>query len=106
MGRRRKLLDSWKTTRNNARVDEVEAVLLHFFAERFSRAEGTSHQLRINHPALQGGQHFVGGSLSIPISGGQSAKPIYLRRIVEAVEIVEAAGGAVEEDENEDTDSN
>lgn len=98
MTRREKIVQSWRTTRDNARVDEVIAVLEHYFGAHFYKAEGTSHQLRIKHPALIGHPNFVGGTLSIPIHGGQSIKPIYLRQIVVAIDIVD---GSEQDETNE-----
>ena len=92
MSRRDKLLANWKNQpQPSATVDTVEAVLRSYFGAAFSIAEGGSHQLRVSHPALFQHPHFVGGTLSIPVKGGQSVKPFYLKRIVEAVEITQAA---------------
>lgn len=100
MSKRDKLLAGWKNQpQPAATVDTVEAVLRHYFAEGFSVAEGGSHQLRVSHPALFQHPHFVGGTLSIPVKGGQSVKPFYLKRIVEAIEIVQEA-----QQETEQTD--
>ncbi len=72
-------------------METVEAILRHYFASGFSMAEGGSHQLRVSHPALFQHPHFIGGTLSVPVTGGQSVKPFYLKRIVEAIEIVQEA---------------
>lgn len=92
MSKRDKLLAAWKTQpQPNADVETVEAVLSRYFPSGFSRAEGGSHQLRVTHPALFAHPHFVGGTLSIPVKGSQIVKPFYLKRIVEAIEIVQIA---------------
>lgn len=92
MSKRDKLLASWKTQpQPDADVETVAAVLIRYFPSGFSKAEGGSHQLRVTHAALFAHPHFVGGSLSIPVKGGQSVKPFYLKRIVEAIEIVQNA---------------
>ena len=100
MSRREKLIESWKTQPTpTANVETVKAVLIYYFSESFSTAEGSSHQLRINHPALHGKPNFEGGTLSIPVKNGQFVKGVYLKRIAKAIEIVEAA--RKEENENE-----
>ena len=93
MSKRDKILASWKNQpQPNATVETVEAVLTHYFGNNFTKATGAgSHQFRISHPALFGYPHFIGGTLSVPISGGQSVKPIYLKRIVEAISLIEEA---------------
>ncbi len=91
MSKQDKLLASWKSqTQPDADVETVEAVLIRYFPLGFSKATGGSHQLRVSHPALFAHPHFVGGTLSIPVKGGQRVKPFYLKRIVEAIEIVQA----------------
>ncbi len=88
-------------------MDTLEAVLRRYFASGFSQAEGGSHQLRVSHPALFQHPHFIGGTLSIPVNGGQSVKPFYLKRIVEAIEIIQEAenllpgSGATEDTEHD-----
>ena len=55
--------------------------------------------MRVSHPALFQHPHFVGGTLSVPVTGGQSVKPFYLKRIVEAIEIVQEAENPAQETE-------
>ena len=85
-------------------VDSVEAMLLHYFGDNFKQATGAgSHQLRVFHPALFGHPHFVGGTLSVPVSGGQTVKAIYLKRIAEAVALVKEAEKKEAEKKDDDT---
>ena len=83
-------------------VETVEATLKHYFGANFAKASGAgSHQFRVSHPALFGHPHFVGGTLSVPVSGGQIVKAIYLKRIAEAVALVkEAEQQKAEQDDN------
>ena len=100
MSKRDKLLASWKNqSQPSAPVETVEAILRHYFASGFFLAGGGSHQLRVSHPALFQHPHFVGGTLSVPVTGGQSVKPFYLKRIVEAIEIVQEAENPAQETE-------
>lgn len=100
MSKRDKLLAAWKNQpQPSATVETVEAVLRHYFLSGFSVAAGGSHQLRVSHPALFQHPHFVGGTLSIPVTGGQNVKPFYLKRIVEAIEIVQEAQQPLQETE-------
>lgn len=113
MSKRDKLLAAWKNQpQPSATVETVEAVLRHYFSSGFSVAEGGSHQLRVSHPALYQHPHFIGGALSVPVTGGQtgcrSVKPFYLKRIVEAIEIVQEAENPSQEtepDHDNDDDS-
>ena len=109
MSKRDKLLAARKNQpQPSATVETVEAILRHYFASGFSVAEGGSHQLRVSHPALFQNPHFIGGTLSVPVSGGQSVKPFYLKRIVEAIEIVQEAENPFQEtepDHDNDDDS-
>ncbi len=92
MSKTDKLLAAWKNQPQlDATVETVEAVLIRYFPSGFSKATGSSHQLRVSHPALFAHPHFVGGTLSVPVKGGQSVKPFYLKRIVEAIAIVQEA---------------
>ncbi len=105
MSKRDKLLAAWKTQpQPDASVETVEAVLLRYFPDGFSKATGGSHQLRVSHPALFAHPHFVGGTLSIPVKGGQSVKPFYLKRIVEAIQIVQDADEDKKDEDKKDQD--
>ena len=100
MSKRDKLLAAWKNQpQPSATVETVEAVLRYYFSAGFSIAEGGSHQLRVSHQALFRHPHFIGGTLSVPVTGGQSIKPLYLKRIVEAIEIVQEAEQQLQETE-------
>lgn len=103
MSRRDKILSDWINQRQpNVTAETVEAMLKHHFGGSFAKATGAgSHQFRVSHPALFGHPHFVGGTLSGPISGGQTVKAIYLKRIAEAVALVkEAEQKKAEQDDN------
>ncbi len=101
MSKRDKILAAWKNQpQPSATVETVEAILRHYFSSGFSVAEGGSHQLRVSHPALFRHPHFIGGTLSVPVTGGQSVKPLYLKRIVEAIEIVQEAQQPLQEIES------
>jgi hypothetical protein len=93
MSKRDKILADWKNQpQPGATVDTVEAILSYYFGSDFFKATGAgSHQFRVSHPALFGQPHFVGGTLSVPVSGGQTVKAIYLKRIAEAIRIIQEA---------------
>lgn len=100
MSRREKTLESWRTKRNpEATASSVEAMLKHYFGENFEKAEGTSHQLRVSHPLLFQHPHFLGGTLSIPVKNGQTVKALYLKRIAEAVALIQEAEVVTESDD-------
>lgn len=101
------MIEAWRTKRNPEETKEtVEAILVHYFGERFEKAEGTSHQFRVSHPALYQHPHFVGGTLSVPVKGGQSVKGIYLKRIAEAIAIIEQAAPAQGDAQNAPEEGN
>jgi hypothetical protein len=102
IGRREKIVEAWAKKPNpEADVESVEAILRHYFKDAFTKAEGGSHQLRVSHPTLYGHPHFVGGTLSVPVRGGQGVKGFYLKRIAEAISILEEAR-RVQETNDED----
>lgn len=107
MSKRDKILADWINQRQpNVTVETVEAILKHHFGSSFTKAMGAgSHQLRVSHPALFGHPHFLGGTLSVPVSGGQTVKPIYLKRIAEAVKILKEAQKLEAEKNDEDENS-
>ena len=103
MSKRDKSLANWKTQpQPDATVETVGAILAYYFAEGFTKSVGAgSHQLRVSHPALVG-HPLYRGKLSIPVKNGQAVKPLYLKQIVEAIEIVqEAERGGDANDETE-----
>ena len=105
MGRRDKLLAGWRQKPNpEAEVETVEAILSHYFVEGFTKAEGGSHQLRISHPSLYGHPHFAFGMLSIPVKSGQSVRGFYLKRIAEAIAVMQEAQKAEEKNEENKED--
>ena len=106
MGRREKLLEAWRQKPNpEAEVESVEAILKYYFADTFTKAEGGSHQLRVSHPALYGHPHFIGGGLSVPVKGGQSVKGFYLKRIAEAIALMDTATKAQEQDDEDNIEN-
>lgn len=108
VSKRDKILADWINQRQpNVTVETVEAMLRHYFGRSFTKATSAgSHQFRVSHPALFGHPHFVGGTLSVPVSGGQTVKAIYLKRIAEAVALVkEAEQKKAEQDEDNATET-
>ncbi len=93
ISKRDKILADWINQRQpNVTVETVEAILKYYFGANFAKATGAgSHQFRVSHPALFGHPHFVGGTLSVPVAGGQNVKAIYLKRIAEAIALVKEA---------------
>lgn len=106
MGKQDDLLDQWRQQpAPSARVAQVQNLLQHFFGAGFSLAQGGSHQLRVSHEALKSHPHFGGGKLSIPVSGGQTVKPFYLKRVVLAVSLLnefQAQQQSEKKNDNED----
>ena len=108
MSKRDKILADWiNQPQPNVTVETVEAMLRHYFGHSFVKATGAgSHQFRVSHPALFGHPHFVGGALSVPVSGGQTVKAIYLKRIAEAVALVKEAEQKKAEQDDKNTNEN
>lgn len=79
----------WKdNTPTLVRKEDVGSLLEEYFGNSFTQAQGGSHQYRINHEALKEHPHMEGGMLSIPVSGGQSVKKIYIKRIITAIDLL------------------
>ena len=108
MSRRDKILADWISQREpNVTVETVEAILKHYFGSSFTKAAGAgSHQFRVSHPALFGHPHSVGGALSVPVTGGQTVKAIYLKRIAEAFALVKEAEQKKAEQKKAEQDDN
>lgn len=88
MGQREKLLDRWlNNTPQTAPVSEVEAILKYFFKDRF-RQKGSSH-IVIRDERLHSADFGLLGEFSIPVSGGQRVKGLYLRRLAQIIQIIE-----------------
>ena len=79
MSQREKEFAKWATTKSNVESETVEAVLRHYFGERLKSRSGGSHNLLLSLPELVGLPDFQFGNLMIPLKGGQSVKPRYLR---------------------------
>ncbi len=100
MSKREKILSNWKTQpQPSATVETVQAILSHYFREGFTKATGAgSHQFRVSHPALVA-HPLYRGKLSVPIKNGQTVKPLYLKQIVDAIEIIQEADKEANENE-------
>src|SRR2546425_12874327 len=75
--------------------EEVQKVVEAYFPEAYTIKERTSHWLIVQHEALRLADqhgfsaHFVGGRLSIPHTGGREVKQVYVKALLEAIEIKE-----------------
>ena len=100
MDKWREQLERWRTaTPPQADKEDVSRVLKYYFGEHFREAGGGSHQFRVPHPGLYREHPFDEGvTLSIPVTNGRYVKRIYLKRIIQAVDIVIA-----KENTHEDT---
>ena len=105
MSKRAKKLKKMESATDLIPLDQVEAQLKHHFGDRFEKSSvGGSHQLRISHPDLFGKPEFVGGTLSIPVKGGQWVKPHYQKRIALAIKYIEEAEAERKRKEAADND--
>jgi len=89
MSKRNKRLTIWKNnTPKTAPKHEVEAILEYYLPENNSW-EGGSH-IVIQHDELLNEQQYKPfGQVSIPCSGGQRFKGVYLKELVKVLEILD-----------------
>lgn len=86
------LIEKWLSNPPaNESSDVVESVLVHYFGvECLKSKAGSSHQYRIKDLRLADLTQFAPfGYLSVPISGGQKVKKVYLKQIAQAVKYIE-----------------
>ena len=82
------LIEKWRSAApGDESASHVEVVLRHYFgADSVKKAVRSSHQFRIKDARLTDLPGFgIGGHLTIPISGGQRVKKVYLKRIALAI---------------------
>ena len=80
-------VNSWRTTKQNIPVSDVITIINHYFPN-CKEAEGTSHRFKIQHNKLKDQSGFFQGCLTLPISHGKQIKPIYIKKLVKAIDII------------------
>jgi hypothetical protein len=90
MSKVEKRVTSWRTGKQPVPKDDVESVLNHYFPGCWSQSEKSgSHIFKISHPVIaQMADSNPYGDLTIPVSGGQKVKPIYLKKLVKAIDLL------------------
>ncbi len=85
-----KKIQKWRNSKQEVRREEIESVLEHYFPGMWSFGSKTgSHVYKITHPKLKGVPGYgVDGDFSIPTTGGQRIKHWYLKKLIQAIDIV------------------
>ena len=91
MSRIEKRVENWKTTKQEAELEEVISVLDKYFNGYWYIKGGTgSHNLYLEHPSMKlDGRYGPLGQLLIPTVSGRKVKPYYLKKIIEAINLLE-----------------
>src|SRR5438094_10052930 len=83
--------------------EEVQKVVEAYFPGAHTIKEKTSHWLIVQHELLRLASqhgfsaHFTGGRLSIPHTGGREVKQVYVKMLLEAIDIKELYDRVIEE---------
>ena len=88
MSNRKKILEQWKLhTPKDEVKDTVIAVIEYYFSGKYNQS-GTSHIMIKDKRLQEHGVTDIAGVLTIPISGGQKVKGVYLKKLVKAIETI------------------
>ncbi len=90
MSKVEKRVEKWRTGKQPVPKDDLESVLNHYFPNYWNRSEKSgSHIFKISHPVIaQMVESNLDGDLTIPVSGGQKVKPVYLKKLVKAIDLL------------------
>lgn len=90
MSKVEKRVEKWRTGKQPVPKDSLESVLNHYFPGCWSKSgKGGSHIFKISHPVIaQMADSNLYGDLTIPVSGGQKVKPIYLKKLLKAIDLL------------------
>lgn len=90
MSKIEKRVESWRTGKQPVPKEKLESVLNHYFSGCWWQSgKSGSHIFKISHPVISqmaGSNSY--GDLTIPVSGGQKVKPIYLKKLVKAIDLI------------------
>jgi hypothetical protein len=93
MGKREKLVQKWLTNPpKDAPVDQVEAILRHYFRDKLRTKTGSHRVVRDERLAIYAGFE-PNGQFSIAIKGGQRVLGCYLQTLARAIQIIEEIEG-------------
>ncbi|MEA2039333.1 MAG: hypothetical protein U9N82_05830 [Thermodesulfobacteriota bacterium] len=92
MGKAQKLFEKWTdSVPNEARVQDVKTFLAHFFPDMWDQ-QGTSH-IVVRCEALKVFPEYQPyGEMSVPVKGGKKVKGFYIKRLINAVYLIEELG--------------
>jgi hypothetical protein len=87
-----KLVEQWKNKLpTDATLEEVKLVIGYFFDSesiKFNEGRG-SHQIKIEHQSLRYHPKCFDGILTIPIVSGRYVKNIYIKWLLNSIELIE-----------------
>ncbi len=79
-------IEKWKGSNQNVPKSDLEPVLDEYFPGwEEKKGKGTSHRYKLKNSILANYSGYPYGCLTIPISGGQSIKPVYMKKLVKAI---------------------
>ncbi len=92
MGKGEKLLTQWAgNPPKEARINDVKTFLNTFFPDMWRQKKSSHIVVRCkwleNHP-----DYHPYGEISVPVKGGQQVKGFYVKRLVEAVQLLMESG--------------
>jgi hypothetical protein len=83
-------INSWRTTKQNIPISDVKPILDVYFPDWKKFRKGSHYKLK--HTSLVGHHTYMFGSFTLCVEGGQSVKPVYIRKLIRAIEIINEEG--------------
>jgi len=88
MSKLEKRIESWRNSKQNVTKEEIEPILDKYFSGWIKKG-GSSHEYKLHHKKLIDIPPYgPGGHLTIPVTGGQSIKYIYIKNLLKAIDII------------------
>jgi hypothetical protein len=82
-----KRIKSWIKSKPNIPRRDLEAVLNRYFPG-WKSGSGTSHIYKIFHEKLVDNPNYFNGHFVIPVTSGKTIKPVYIKQLLKAIEII------------------
>jgi hypothetical protein len=79
--------EKWLHAKQPVPKNEVAMCIAEFFPE-VSQGK-SSHEFKCSHPKLADHPYFApNGGMTIPVTNGRDVKPVYLKRLAKAIQII------------------
>jgi len=88
MGDIEKRIEKWRSSKQPVSKKDLEPVLNYYFPG-WKSGKGTSHLYKLYHEKLINNTDYFYGHFTIPVTGGNKVKYIYIKQLIKAIEIIE-----------------